>query len=238
MTSAMAPGTFIGALGEELVECDWSCEGICNDPSRGVLPRCMFLENETSDERGCIVVGLNPGRAPEVERDYYLSNGRTYQSTVNFWNERSARIPYYARLRGFSELLGLAGPILWTELAKCESAADGPTMPAIQTLRRCAGRYLDREIEAMPPDWPVLAIGQDAFRALAFMSPQRIVVGIPHPTGSRGHFSGLVSSLRDGGSGLAATRAILNRAEPTATWLQVSDNRVNTDKAPGEVVSD
>ena len=82
------------------------------------------------------------------------------------------------------DAIGLQGPIWWTELVKCESIPK--TKLPIQTLRYCAGRFLHRELMCVPEDWLVLAVGREAFNALAYMLPKRTVIGFPHPTGSWG----------------------------------------------------
>ncbi|MBI2953189.1 MAG: hypothetical protein HYY30_02670 [Chloroflexi bacterium] len=51
--------------------------------------------------------------------------------------------------------------------------------------------YLNRELQSIPHDWPLIAIGYEAYKAMAYIHPSRIVIGIPHPTASRGQFSKL-----------------------------------------------
>lgn len=134
--SRMAPGTFIYVLGEDLVHCAADCEGITHDVSAGILPRCMVYENRLDDALGCIVVG----------REFYLKRGCAYQSELDFWEQTSPRIKYNTLMRKFLAAAGLAGDVLWTELAKCECASGEPTIPPMQTLRRCAGLYLSQEL--------------------------------------------------------------------------------------------
>lgn len=86
--------------------------------------------------------------------------------------------------------IDLRGPMLWTELAKCESTKDVRGVP-LATLRTCAGRYLKREIDVLPDSWPLIAVGGEAFKALAYLHPNRVIIGVPHPTGSHGHFARL-----------------------------------------------
>lgn len=43
----------------------------------------------------------------------------------------------------------------------------------------------------MPSDWPLVAVGWEAYKALAYLHPSRVVIGVPHPTASRGQFSKL-----------------------------------------------
>jgi hypothetical protein len=88
-----------------------------------------------------------------------------------------------------ADALGLEGRILWTELAKCESAT-GKTVP-LQTLRTCSATFLQRELKAVPEKWPLLAAGRETYKALAYQFPSRTILGVPHPTGSRGDFDAL-----------------------------------------------
>jgi len=215
----MALGTFVHDLGERLVQCDGDCDGVAHDLAAGILPRCMVLESQDVDDRGCVVVGLNPGRCPQSERAYYLEHGCTYDSVEGFWNETSSRIKYNTLVRRFLKACGLSGSVLWTELAKCESSLGSSSIPPVQTLRRCTGRYLTQELAAVPGDWPVIGVGADAFRALAFLEPDRVVLGLPHPTGSRGHFARLFDgdSLHDDVQGTITT--LLSSNERQAHWL-------------------
>lgn len=68
----------------------------------------------------------------------------------------------------------------------------------------------------------MVAVGADAFRAVAFLEPDRRVLGIPHPTGSRGHFARLFEGdvLRSDVS--AAVGQVIDAGDPTAHWLAVS----------------
>lgn len=217
--TCMAPSTFIHTLGDNLVRCTVDCEGVAHNVSAGVLPRCMVFEDRLDDALGCVVVGLNPGRCPQSEREFYLKRGCTYHSELEFWEQTSSHIKYNTLMRKFLAAAGLAGDVLWTELAKCECGADEPTIPPVQTLRRCAGLYLSQELGAMPEEWPVIAVGSDAFRAVAFLEPNRRVLGIPHPTGSRGHFARLFEGdvLRSDVS--TAVSGALDSDEPVARWL-------------------
>jgi hypothetical protein len=177
-----------------MVACTSPCAGIHRDQAIGSLPRCLVLE-ERSGGGGCAVVGINPGRASERERAFYVERGCSYESVVEFWREVNGYShPYYARLRKLIDALGIAGPILWTELAKCENAPGTAGLPPLQTLRRCAGLYLSREIALLAADAPLLGVGAEAFKACAYLYPDRTVIGVPHPTGSRGHFSRLFAN--------------------------------------------
>lgn len=183
---------FIDCLGRELVACQRACHGVVCSQATGHMPRCLFLEVEQrSGGRGAAIIGLNPGRSSHREQQYYLDRRCTYDSVVAWFRERGIRHPYYKHLRKLVDALGLMGPILWTELAKCESAPAIKGLPPLQTFRTCTATFLQRELEKLPEDWPLFGVGGEAYKGLAYRFPNRTVLGVPHPTGSRGHFHAL-----------------------------------------------
>jgi hypothetical protein len=213
----------IDQIGTELVNCGADCAGIHRNREAGILPRCLILERGESSGRGCVAIGLNPGRSPEAERHFYVRFGCTYESVKDYWHSHVAKIQYYVKARRLIEQLGLDGPILWSDLAKCENAAESK-VPPLQTLRQCSGRFLSQELEAAPSEWPIVALGWEAYRALAYLVPRRAVVGIPHPTGSWGAFSQMFEdgSIRPGLRERAVTA--MSGVPPKAVWLgQIKD---------------
>ena len=172
----------IDGLGKELVVCPDNCAGIWLDPSKGILPRSLFLERPEATGRGCLAVGLNPGTSSARERAFYLESKISHDRLM-MYRASIAAIPYLARARSIIDQLGLSGPILWSNLAKCENESGRKGLPPLQTLRHCTRRFLMRELRAAPTAWAVLGIGWEAYPALAYLVPERAVVGIPHPTG-------------------------------------------------------
>jgi hypothetical protein len=166
---------------------------------------------------------MNPGRASRAELLHYRSGGGTYQSVVDWYQRKGLRHPYHRHLYKLLGAIGIRGPVLWTELAKCETAVDAKTSPPLQTFRVCSAAFLQRELDALPLDWPLIAVGKDAFTALAFRFPTRSLLGVPHPTGSRGHFHALFGrrSLRHE---LAAIARVAIRTPGRAVWLARSAN--------------
>ncbi len=69
----------INELGKKLVKCDLNCEGVNNNPKLGIIPRCLIQENR-SGKNSCIVVGLNPGKCKNKEKQYYLAKGIKFDS--------------------------------------------------------------------------------------------------------------------------------------------------------------
>lgn len=177
-----------------MVQCTQACEGIVCDRFTGQIPRCMVFQFKDRDisARGVAVVGLNPGKSREAEQSHYLRSDCSYESVVSWIIENGLQRRFYSRLSDLVTAMGLRGPILWTELAKCECAS-GVVEPPLQTFRMCVGKYLFRELQVIPSDWPLIGVGKEAFRALAYLFSDRTVIGIPHPTGSYGNqFHGLL----------------------------------------------
>jgi len=179
----------INELGEKLVKCNLNCEGINNNPKLGIIPRCLIQENRDG-KNSCIVVGLNPGKCKNKEREYYLSKGIKFDSLSGYFFESNLNNrPYFKRTRDLITLLGFDGDILWTDLAKCECLGKNGEIP-IQTLRVCINRFLRKEVELFKCS-TIFALGNVAFDFCALSFPNHFIVGLPHPSGSYGDFTKL-----------------------------------------------
>ena len=160
------------------------------DQSKGIIPRGLIFEDDDRDLNavGSVIVGLNPGTAKEDERLYYkelYDKGELkYQEFINFWKGKFRNWKYHNRLRSVSDKLGLRGPILWTELVKCQSKKQG--ILRVQTVRDDIHKYLLKEIANIPESWPLIAGGDKAYEILSYSFPNRLVIGVPHPTGTYG----------------------------------------------------
>lgn len=219
----------IRRIGEALVNCSNNCAGAVNDKSNGILPRCLVLEvDNRKKNRGSIVVGINPGHAKEWEKREYKSNP-SYGTLLKCWNERIRELPYYKRLRHFVDEMGFSGPILWTDLAKCETAK-GYSMLPLQTMRICVKKYLYKELELMPTDLPLVAVGFEAYKALSYHFPSRIVIGIPHPSSRGQEFKGLFISENQQNHLIAEFKFELCNWRDSkmgkAGWLDVSKKQI------------
>jgi hypothetical protein len=133
-----------------------------------------------------VVVGINPGHARRAEKAYYKREGAKYKVVEQYWHRSITIRAYYKKLRELMKAFGLDGPILWTELAKCENSP-GTKSPPLKTLRSCTGRFLTQELELIPKEWPLIGVGREACQALAYQYPARTVIGVPHPTGAYGN---------------------------------------------------
>jgi hypothetical protein len=188
-------------IGRQMVACKNNCPGVVHDLARGVLPRGLILESN-SDQAGknSVVIGINPGRASSDEQMNYRAFGQTYEYLVEYWQEYlKESVKYFKWLRHLVRELGFKGHILWTNLAKCEND-QGVDYPPVQTLRTCTGTYLQEELNAVPDDWQLIAVGKDTFLGLAFLFPNRAVIGAPHPRAVKQFialFDGDVKNLAD-----------------------------------------
>ncbi|MFC0878039.1 uracil-DNA glycosylase family protein [Saccharicrinis sp. FJH2] len=181
----------VQTIGEQMVKCNINCKGICNEPSNGILPRCLFFDIKRDNKsKGCVIIGINPGQSGKEESKYYLQNNNSYYSQVELWKSHVDKVNYYKFLTDFINTIGLKGPILWTELVKCQTKMGFP-MPPLQTFRNCTYQYLSKELTVVPEDWPLIAIGREAHKALSYLYPTKSVLGVPHPTSSRGQFANL-----------------------------------------------
>lgn len=187
MTLIEHVGQSIRTIGERLVACDANCAGIKKSARDGILPRCLIFESDRrSSGRGSIVCGINPAPAPDHELRFYREHGISYASLLRYWEVGGLKnIPYYARLRAFVDGMGLDGPILWTDIAKCQNSDNEPLSlkQHPQTFRRCSSSFLGEELKLCPPDWPIIAAGREAYIALLYLCPDRPLIGVPHPTG-------------------------------------------------------
>lgn len=176
-------------IGNKIVKCNRKCDDVKNDKNDGIIPRCLYLEidNRMKNAKGCVVVGMNPGKASKKEKNFYKENKLDYHTLNRYWEENASKNMYYNYLRDFINCIGYEGPILWTELAKCQND-DNISSPRLQTFRTCISLFLNRELNIIPNDWPLIGIGREAYKALSYIYPEKKVLGIPHPTGGYGHF--------------------------------------------------
>jgi hypothetical protein len=183
----------IAQIGERIVNCNHICAGVTHDQPKGLPPRGLYLE-EGFGPSGVIVCGMNPGNAPPHEIEFFKSKGTSYSSLYECWKSRFMNIPYFSRMRKLVRALGYDGPILWTNVAKCEKRDDSERMSFDlypHTFRFCASTYMAEEIKNVPDSWLLMANGKDAFVALSYLFPNRKLIGVPHSTGAYPQFSKL-----------------------------------------------
>jgi hypothetical protein len=217
----------IREIGEQMVANYQPSPDVMLDKEQGIIPRCLIFEKESRNPhgQGSVVVGVNPGNGlwPE-ERQFYRECGCSYDAVVKFWPRVSEYSRYYKLLTGFLNAAGLDGPILWTELVKCESKQG--TVLSIETIRKDINRYLFRELEKIPDDWPLIGIGRRAYEILAYQFCDRQVIGIPHPTSSHGQFAALFPSSKAIEPNAKEKLADLLRSKDTvAVWFSCSKGK-------------
>lgn len=185
----------INKIGQKLVKCNFQCEGIVNDPKSGIMPRCLIYEKIRENSPGAIVIGINPGKCGDYEKEFYLKNGCNYDSLLKTWNKKIKDVAYYKKGRKLVMELGFTGDILWSDLAKCECSGKNGDVP-IQTLRVCIDKYLEKEIKILPKNFTIIAFGNVAFNFCSLRFPDRFVLGLPHPTGAWGKYNNLLSNIK------------------------------------------
>jgi hypothetical protein len=158
----------INQIGKRMVDCHQNCEGASNSRN-GTPPRCLYLE-ESEDEGGVVVVGLNPGHASRDEYEHYRTEGMRYEATVEYFKQQQGRIKYYSRTRAMLKRVGLGGSILWTEVAKCELLC-GFSSVSFEMQRRCSSLYLQKELKTCK-GWPVVATGRSAFLVASLVASE------------------------------------------------------------------
>jgi hypothetical protein len=139
-----------------------------------------------------VLVGMNPGEPLDDERAAVrgatdTSNAAVSAALYSFFETHVLLTrTFYTRTRNALRALGFDGTILWTESVKCSSLASDSlsVLRTPETFRACGTRWLQRETALVPPEWPVVALGQDAFASCVLMLARR-VLGIPHPTAGR-----------------------------------------------------
>ena len=174
--------------------------------------------DQTAPGRGCLAIGLNPGLSGPHERTFYVNSGMTYDRVKTYRDSISGK-RFFALTRRVVDQLGLSGPILWSNLAKCENESGRKGLPPLQTLRHCTRRFLRRELDAVPIDWVVFGIGWESYRALAYLVPERSVIGFPHPTGGYRDFRKILDDGQLRQEIKDRAKGILSAREPGTAWL-------------------
>ena len=210
-------------IAEQMACCKQECEGVNWDKNLGYIPRVPLADIKgCGNGPGMVIVGMHPARTSYNERKL---NFRKVFSENNFQEKRGAQllaqVRYFGQIRELIrplvERLGFDGPILWTEMVKCETKA-GQDMP-MQTRRICSALYFLEEMKAIPKEWPLVAVGQKVFDALCYLFPERPIVGIPHPRASSRYFNSLKKEAQTGNIRIPV-ESWENDEYPIAVWLK------------------
>jgi hypothetical protein len=181
----------LNRLGDAMTDCQFGegkpCDGIQYRRNEGIIPRCLFFdENDcTGTERITIVVGLNPGEAKTKEKNA-LKGVKTYEAAMAYFKKDYYNDVFYSRSKTLLTETGLNGPILWTEVAKCQGK-----FITKETMAFCASHYLMKEVSLAQKHFDevvIIALAKGVYDPLIFLLPNSKVMGVPHPTSSRGQF--------------------------------------------------
>jgi uracil-DNA glycosylase len=138
---------------------------------------------------------------------------------VDFWkNHLGYTHKYYIRARSFADQAGLSGPILWTELVHCQSVNGVPL--SVQTIRECINKHLVPQIRLLSREAVLVALGGEAYKILAYRFNKRLVLGVPHPTGSYGQWHRLMHNGKLLDTAKHEVAEILEAPEPVARIFQ------------------
>jgi hypothetical protein len=206
----------IANIGKEMVFCNSeACKNQKDvkpvSPEKGVMPRCLYLQERNGNGKNAIVIGINPGLANPVELEeyssYYLTNkGKencaelVYKSMCEYFEKTyipDVKHPYYVKLINILDKLGYTGNILWTEMYNCEHD-NGKQGVHAATRKACFDKHLSKQI-AIAKDYEIFAVSVKAYGFLSKMYPDNVIIGFPHPTarqvngGCRAAFDRLMS---------------------------------------------
>ena len=183
-------------IGQEMVNCSLNCNGIENKKKIGAIPRGLYLETEKrTKEKGIIVVGMNPGKIDNDPQEYkdILKEKCSYQNYIESFKKNILhKSPYFERTREILDILNFTGPILWTEIVKCQSEENGKL--DFPTIRNCAHKFLKNEVALV--DYPILALGDKAYPTCLLIFPERKIIGSPHPSGANPRFHRFLKNLK------------------------------------------
>jgi hypothetical protein len=177
----------IRRIGKKMVKCRKQCKGVTHNLKEGIIPRCLWFDTyKKKNNKGCIVVGINPGIPKNKDAQLFFKNEVTLYDKQVKWLKNltypyKGTSNYYTKLVNFiRKLLKIKGPILWTELVKCQLKRKGGKLLK-DTIRICMKKFLKKELEIIPRKWPIIAIGSKSYQEI--QDSNHLVIGIPHSTG-------------------------------------------------------
>jgi hypothetical protein len=216
-----APIERLRAISEDVYRCTRGCPGIVCRPADGMRPRGPLIQLRTSlSGVPTLIVGLNPGRPAEAERTELRTAASHEDWRVWCAENLFEKNDYTKRLTALAADIGAEGDLVWTNVAKCETPEGRRGVP-FETQRQCASNFLVRELAATPKESLVIAAGKDAFVALNYLALERIVVGVPHPTGASPQYHRLLAERKLRPELTARVVAARRAGAPAALWLAV-----------------
>lgn len=210
-------------------------DDITYDRKKGILPDCFFLdelEGKIEDrEKVVIVTGINPGgRAgmPSKYEDVIKTWQPTSTDADNHYNYKG----YYRHLRTLVKDACVPAMILWTELVYCPNAKGKKGLPRNGTIRFSVLEYLKPQLDLFP-NAPIVAVGNKAYELLSLIFPDRLVIGVPHPSNASKYaregrhpyfnekiFASMITLLRRGVSE-SAPKALKIRFKKSSSRLEL-----------------
>jgi hypothetical protein len=170
-----------------VVSCPLRCEGIRNEPQRGVIPRSFYFSG--GPDVDLLLVSKNPADAPAWEREKYAALPEAERVAAHLDVVSSLFSGTLAVRSSFHvNLLRRVGAILeceptfeavfrraaLTALVKCESSGDKTAKLPLTTTTTCAERHLAQELAYFRPAY-ILGLGREAFSYLTQPRVQSIV---------------------------------------------------------------
>jgi uracil-DNA glycosylase len=195
-------------IGNSIIQCPMECPGMRNIPSENYYPRGFFLESNNS-KADVVVVGLNPGKAGSLTREFYKFAAEknlerkgvkkaTYDDSVRISRAISEDHKYYERPRSLLKKLGMSPTnILWAEIAFCEKDDCCTGRQFKNALDTCSKQYLVSILRLLGEGVHVVCLGRRAYDRIyklihvddewknEWKDAQLKILGVYHPTGSR-----------------------------------------------------
>jgi len=164
--------------------------------NEGIIPRGLYLETlNRAKTKGVIVVGMNPGRINNDSQEYknLLKDKISYYNYVKAFEKNILyKHPYFKRTHEVLEILKFTGPILWTEIVKCQSEENGKL--SYDTIRNCVHKFLKKEVELV--DYPIFALGDKAYNTCLLLFPERKIIDSQHPPGANSNFYNFLKLIK------------------------------------------
>lgn len=184
-----------------VASCPLRCNGIKNDPDRGVIPRSFFCLVPPEDVE-LLVVGKNPANTPPWEARLYQGRKPEQRATAHievvkdlFWGVRGVDSSFHLNLiRRVAGILDVdPSPesvfkrVALSALVKCESSGDKTDALPMDTISTCVEQHFLAEVKTYQPAY-LLALGNEVHRYLTrpeVLARHRLPVGkLYHPSWS------------------------------------------------------
>jgi len=173
--------------GKESMRCERKCEDVRKSAEEGFFPRHTMISGSagSEDKIGCVIISLAPPKASARDQKSLVAT-RSYEEALKQCRSRVESSALYSKLDVFRNELGLEGSAVWTTLCKCERIK-GKELPS-ETIQACAESHLAKELELVDKSVPIIALGNRVFNAARQNFPNRFVLNVPSPDGSRSDF--------------------------------------------------